>query len=217
MSSTFETDPHVTAVERLPRPGAVQLRHTAWLPTLDGEQFEGNFLWYGFRTREEALAEAIKHVKHRAGLAMEVRIDSRSGCLVSGDRPIIAETVTEARQLIVARAKGMVGGQQGDPAKQPYVRFRTAPDRSAWESLLECETYRHYDPADPDAGMSCCYLLYEEGNLSGVGGVIWTHVVAIGLTAPPEVWDHPADKPIGVDSLHDPDDDVGIDTDPDAN
>lgn len=208
MSSEFETGRHVTAVENLPRPGAVQLYHLEWVPTLDGEPFEGSFLPYHFRTREEALAEAIKQVKHRAGLAMEITIESRTGCVLSGDPPVIVETVAEARRVIVNYAKGLIGGRQREPDKRECLRFETRRGRSAWKSLLECETDRRYDPSDPDVGMTCSYLLYEEGNLEGVGGLMWTYGVAIWVTGPPEVWDHATDQPIGLDKAAGPDNDL---------
>ena len=61
--------------------------------------------------------------------------------------------------------------------------------------------------------MACSYLLYEEGNLEGVGGVMWTYGIEIWVSGPPEVWDHPADQPVGLDSDDDRDNDVEVDTD----
>ena len=200
MATDFETGGYVTAVESLPRPGAVQLYRMEWVPTLDGEPFEGSFLRHRFRTREEALAEAIKQVKHRAGLAMEITIETRTGCVLSGDLPIIVETVTEARKVVASYAKDLIGDREREPDKQAFLRFRTTWGRSAWKSLLECETHRRYDPADSDARMACSYLLYEEGNLEGVGGLIWTYGIEICVTGPPEVWNHPTDEPVGLDN-----------------
>ena len=208
MASGFETGRQVTAVERLPRPGAVQLYHMEWVPTLDGEPFEGSFLPYGFRTREEALAEAIKQVKHRAGLAIEITVETRTGCVLSGDLPIIVETVAEARKVIASYAKDLIGDRQRAPDKREYLRFRTSRGRSAWKSLLECETHRRYDPAGPDARMACSYLLYLEGNLEGVGGLMWTYGIEIWVTGPPEVWDHPANLACGLDNDDDRDNDL---------
>ena len=207
MASDFESGPHVTAVENLPRPGAVQLYYLEWVPTLDGEPIGGDYPWSHYRSREKALAEAIKWVKHRAGLAFEVIIGSQAGCCLSGDMPVIVETVAEAREVIVRYAKGSIGGRQREPDQREHLRFRTRRGRSAWKSLAECETSRRYDPADPEAGMTCYYLLYEEGGLGVVGGGAWTYSVEIWATAPPEVWDHPADQPIGVDNADAMDDD----------
>ncbi len=203
MASDFESGPHVTAVENLPRPGAVQLYSLEWVPTLDGEPIGGPHPLSYFRSREQALAEAIRNVKHRAGLAFEVKIDSRAGCCLSGEIPVIVETVAEAREVIVGYAKGSVGGRQREPEQQEHLQFRTRRGRSAWKSLAECETSRCYDPTDPEAGMTCSYLLYDEGGLEGVGGVMWTYSVAIWVTAPPAVWDHPADQPAGLDTDED--------------
>ena len=201
MPSDFESGPHVTAVESLPRPGAVQLYALDWVPTLDGAPIGGPYPQSYYRSREQALAEAIKWVKHRAGLAFEVRIDSRAGCVLSGDIPVIVETVAEAREVIVRYAQGSVGGRQREPEQQEHLRFKTRQGRSAWKSLAESETSRRYDPADPEAGMTCSYLLYEEDGLGVVGGGVWTYSVEIWATAPPAVWNHPADQPVGMDNV----------------
>ena len=187
-------------VENLPTPGAVLEWGHYWLPTLDGKPIPVRAP-YPYRSREEAWAEAIKWVKHRAGLAFEVRIDSRAGCVLSGDIPVIVETVAEAREVIVRYAQGSVGGRQREPEQQEHLRFRTRRGRSTWKSLLKCETSRRYDPADPEASMTCSYLLYEEGGLGVVGGGVWTYSVEIWATAPPAVWDHPADQPAGLDNV----------------
>ena len=208
MASDFESGPHVTAVENLPRPGAVQLYYLEWVPTLDGEPIGGPYPQSYHRSREKALAEAIKWVKHRAGLAFEVKFEIRSGCCLSGDMPVIVETVAEAREVIVSYAKGSIGGRQREPDQREHLRFKTRQGRSAWKSLAECEIGRRYDPADPEAGMTCSYLLYDEGGLEGVGGMIWAYSVEIWATAPPAVWDHPADQPAGLDNADAMDDDL---------
>ena len=214
MASDFESGPHVTAVEKLPRPGAVQLHFLEWVPTLDGEPISESYPVSYYRSREQALAEAIKRVKHHAGLAFEVTIGSRAGCCLSGEIPVIVETVAEAREVIVSHAKGELSGYTRDPERQDHLRFKTRRGRSRWKSLTECETSRRYDPADPDAGMTCSYLLYDEGGLEGVGGVMWTYSVAIWVAAPPAVWDHAADQPIGLDNADDPDNDLADDSCP---
>ena len=208
MSSDFESGRHVTAVESLPRPGAVQLYGLEWVPTLDGEPIGGPYPQSHFRSREQALAEAIKWVKHRAGLAFEMTIGSRAGCCLSGDIPAIVETVAEAREVIVSYAKGELSGYTRYPQQREHLRFTTRRGRSSWKSLAECETNRRYDPADPEAGMTCSYLLYEEGGLGVVGGGAWTYSVEIWVSAPPAVWDHPADQPVGLDTDDDLDDDL---------
>ncbi|MYG98717.1 MAG: hypothetical protein F4144_04550 [Acidimicrobiaceae bacterium] len=212
MATDFESDRDATAVERLSRPGAVQLDYHGWVPTLDGELIHGNHLSYGYPTREQALAEAIKRVKHQAGLAFEVKIGSRAGCCVNGDIAVIVETVAEARQVIVRHAKGHSGPSQREPDDREHQRFKTRRGRSAWKSLLACETSRHYDPADPGAGMTCSYLLYEKGPLGVVGGGAWTYSVEIWATGPPAIWDHPANQPAGLDN----DDDLHNDYQPES-
>lgn len=210
MASDFESSRYVTAVESLPRPGAVKLYYE-WVPTLDGEPIDGNYLSYGYRTREQALTEAIKRVKHQAGLAFEVRIESRSGCCLTGEMPVIVETVAEARQVIVRHASGIRGPSRREPDEREHLHFRTRRGRPAWKSLLECETSRRYDPTEPAAGMTCSYLLYETGPLGVVGGGAWTYSEELWATGPPKIWDHPADQPTGLDNGDDPDDDLGDD------
>ena len=212
MASDFAEGPYVTDCVNLPRPGAVQLYHLEWVPTLDGEPIDEGYRWHRFRSRERALAEAIKWVKHRAGLAIEVTIGSRAGCCLSGDIPVIVETVAEARKAIVSYARGELSGYTRDPKQREHLRFRTRRGRSTWKSLLECETSRRYDPADAAAGMTCTYLLYEEGGLGVVGGGAWTYSVEVWVTAPPEVWDHAADQPCGLDI----DDNLDNDSKPDS-
>ena len=213
MASDFESSRFVTAVESLSRPGAVQLYYFEWVPTLDGEPIDDD-RHLRFQTREQALIEAIKRVKHEAGLAFEVKIGGRSGCCLTGDIPVVVETVAEAREVMVRHAKGNSGDPRSEPDDREHQRFRTRRGRSAWRSLLDCETSRRYDPADPGARMTCSYLLYEKGPLGVVGGGAWTYSVEMWATGPPEVWDHPADQPTGLDSVNVPDDDVEDDSDP---
>ncbi len=215
MASDFESGRDVTAVESLPRPGAVRLRGRDWVPTLDGEPIEVGYPFNPFLSREEALAEAIKRVKRRAGLAFEMTIGSRAGCCLMGDVPVIVETVAEAREVIVRHAREHGGGSRSESDDWEHQRFRTRRGRSTWKSLLECETSRRYDPADPEAGMTCSYLLYEKGPLGVVGGGAWTYSVEVWATGPPEVWDHPADQPAGLDSTDNPYNDLRVEPDPD--
>ena len=195
------------AVESLSRPGAVQLYYFEWVPTLDGEPIDDDRR-LRFQTREQALIEAIKRVKHEAGLAFEVIIGGRSGCCLTGDIPVVVESVAEAREVMVLHATGNSGEPRSEPDDREHQRFRTRRGRSAWRSLLECETSRRYDPADPGAGMTCTYLLYEKGPLGVVGGGAWTYSVEMWATGPPEVWDHPADQPTGLDNADEHDNDL---------
>ena len=196
----LEAGDRVTDFRELPTPGAVQYWEDEWAPTLDGEPILRCYPLSRFATREEAWAEAIKHVKHRAGLAFEVRIGSRSGCCMIGETPVIVETVAEAREVIVGHAKEHSRESRSEPDDEEHFHFRTRRGRPAWKSLLECEISRRYDPADPGAGMTCSYLLYEKGPLGVVGGGAWTYSVEIWATGPPEIWDHPADHSAGLDT-----------------
>ena len=208
MASEFESSRYVTAVESLPRPGAVQLYYFEWVPTLDGEPIDDD-RYLRFRTREEALAESIRRVKHLARLTIALTIGGRAGCCEDGDIPVFAETITEARKAIVSYAKGSLSGYTRDPEQEEHLRFKTRRGRPAWKSLLECETSRHYDPDDPESGMSCSYLLYETGPLGIVGGGAWIYSVEIWATGPPAIWDHPTNQPIGLDNDDNRGDDSG--------
>ncbi|MYE65821.1 MAG: hypothetical protein F4231_07885 [Acidimicrobiaceae bacterium] len=188
----LEAGDRVTDFRELPTPGAVQYWEDEWAPTLDGEPILRCYPLSRFATREEACAEAIKHVKHRAGLAFEVRIGSRSGCCMIGDTPVIVETVAEAREVIVSHAKEHSRESRSELDDEEHFHFRTRRGRPAWKSLLECETSRRYDPAAAEAGMSCSYLQMCKS--------AWTYSVEIWATGPPEIWDHPADQPAGLDN-----------------
>ena len=139
-----------------------------------------------------------------------------SGCvLLMDDLGVTVSSVAEARAAIVDHALETLGGHARDPDKREHLRLRVEGDGPTWNDLAECEVERTYDPADPRGGMTCSYLLYQQGGLDGVGGPIWTFGVQIWATAPPEVWDHPADQPAGYEDADAPSDDVGIDPDSD--
>ena len=199
MASDYETRYDAPTVENLPTPGAVREWGHSWVPTLDGELIE-SLRYSGFESREEAWAEAIRWVKHRAGLAIEVRLGSMTGCVIRPDRAVVVETVAEARQTILRHAMDALGDHQRNPERREYMRLKGRAGDPTWEDLAGCETYRRYDPDNPDAGLECSYLLYEQGDLDGVGGLVWTYGVSIRATAPPDVWDHPPDQPCGFDT-----------------
>ncbi len=123
-----------------------------------------------------------------------------SGCVVfANDANVPVTSVTEARATILAYAVGELGPHQLDPDNREHLRLRSQGGAPTWDDLTACEVGRSYDPAEPDAAMTCSYLLYLQGGLGGVGGMIWTFGVQIWATAPPKVWDHPADIAVGVD------------------
>ena len=199
MSTEFDTRWHEPTVENLPTPGALQQWGCHWVPTLDGEPISGADQ-FDFESREDAWAEAIRWVKLRAGLAIEVRLGNQTGCVVMGDAVVIVETVAEARGVILRHAMDTLRGKGNDPKEREHLRLRGGKGGRKWEDLTTCETDRRYDPDNPDAAMRCDYMLYEQGGLEGVGGLIWNFGVYISATAPPEVWDHPADQPCGLDN-----------------
>ncbi len=189
-------------VSELPRPGAMAVEGGYWASTLDGEPLPvAEFAWNGednyFTTREEAWAEAIRWVKVKAGLSFVIELENRSGCLVYARPPVPVETVAEAREAILRFATEIAAEDQ-KPHSSPLIREKGG-DGPTWEDLARLEYYRRYDPRDPDARMSCSYSLYQQGGLEGVGGVMWTYVIEVTATGPPEVWDHPADRPCGLD------------------
>jgi hypothetical protein len=145
----------------------------------------------------------------------ELKLGSLTGCMMLEDNPFTVETVAEARSAILQHAMDLLGHHAHNPEKREYLRLKVRPGGPTWEDLAECEEGHRYDPADPDVGMTCSYLLYCQGDLEGVGGVMWTYSVTIWATAPPEVWDHPTDQPDGLDQDRNRGDDVEIDTDSD--
>ena len=140
----------------------------------------------------------------------ELKLGSLSGCVMLEDQPFIVETVAEARTAILRYAIDALGHHAHDPEKREYLRLNARPGGATWEDLAECEEGRRYDPSDPDTGMTCSYLLYIQGGLEGVGGVMWTYGVTIWATAPPAVWDHPTNQPVGLDA------DDGLEDEPDG-
>ena len=123
------------------------------------------------------------------------------GCvLIENAATVVVETVAEAREAILSYATDALGHHAHDPERREYLRLNVRPGGATWKDLAECEEGRRYDPADPDAGMTCSYLLYLQGGLEGVGGVMWTYGVTIWATAPPKVWDHPTGQPAGLDN-----------------
>ncbi len=189
-------------LSELPRPGAMTVEEGRWVPTVDGESLSfAEFAWDGeynyFTTREEAWTEAIRWVKVKAGLSFVIELEDQSGCLVYPRPPLLVETVAEAREAILRFAIEMASEDQ-ERHPSPLLRERGG-EGPTWEDLARLEYYRRYDPRDPDARMSCSYSLYQQGGLEGVGGVMWTYVIEVTATGPPEVWDHPADRPCGLD------------------
>ena len=202
------------AVENLPTPGAVRLG-PEWAPTLDGEpitcpQERRTFLLRSsraesllFPSREEAWREAIKWVKHRAGLAIRIKFGSMAGCTIVG-KQIVVDTIEEARSAILDYVVGHARHAVNDPVRRKQLHLDDPSRDFTWEDLLKFETGRHYDPTEPWAQMSCSYRLYRSGPLSGVGGAPWIYNVIVSARSDPAVWNHPADEPAGLD----PDDDA---------
>ena len=203
MRDEYGRERDAPTVESLPTPGALREWGNCWVPTLDGQPISAAQP-FSFESREEAWAEAIRWLKHRAGLALQVVLGSQTGCVVMGGGAVIVETVAEARKVILGHAMNSLGDHARNPRHREHLRLRGHKARPTWEDLAGCETHRRYDPDEPDAGMRCDYVLYEEGDLDGVGGLVWTYGVDIWATAPPEVWDHPADLPCGLGADDDP-------------
>ncbi|MXW95985.1 MAG: hypothetical protein F4110_13065 [Acidimicrobiaceae bacterium] len=143
------------------------------------------------------------------GTGFEVRLGDMRGCvLIENAATVVVETVAEAREAILSYATDALGHHAHDPERREHLRLNVRPGGPTWEDLAECEKGRRYDPADPETGMTCSYLLYLQGGLEGVGGVMWTYGVTIRATAPPRVWNHPADQPAGLERPDDRDNDL---------
>ena len=149
------------------------------------------------------------------GTGFELQLGSWRGCVMLDDLPAIVETVAEARSAIRQYAMDMLGHHAHDPDEREYLRLNVGVDGPTWDDLAACEEVRRYDPGKPEDAMKCSYFLYRRGGIEGVGGVMWTYSVTIWATAPPEVWDHPADEPVGMDDDNNRGDDVEIDTESD--
>ena len=133
---------------------------------------------------------------------LTVKLGSLTGCVLLIDSPCETfASVGEARAAILAFAFDRLDTDQLDTDNREHLRLRFRDSAPTWDDLAACEAERTYDPADPGGDMTCSYLLYQQGGLDGVGGMIWTFAVQIWVTAPPEVWDHPADQPAGLDVI----------------
>ena len=132
---------------------------------------------------------------------IELRLGMWRGCTVWEGPPLTVETIAEARSAILRHAMTMLDHHAHDPEKRRYRRLNVGPNGPTWDDLAQCEGSRRYDPSKPEEGMRCSYLLYRQRGIRGVGGSISTYFVRIWATAPPEVWDHAADQPAGLDSV----------------
>jgi len=151
-----------------------------------------------YETREDAWAEAIRWVKHRAGLAYMVKLESQDGCLVQPDGQVIAETVDEARQVILDHALKTVE-HKNTPDSRHKMRLQGWEEGPDWEDLNRCIDFLRYDPDQPEKGMRGSYQLYVDGPLGGVGGLGWVYSVGISVVSSPEIWDHPIDQPCDLE------------------
>ncbi|MYD04949.1 MAG: hypothetical protein F4X21_08530 [Acidimicrobiia bacterium] len=194
MVTKWDNESREITLENLPTPGAERTEE-GYRPTLDGQPLST----YSpvFNTRKEAWAEAIRWVKHRAGLAYTVEIESQTGCLIEAAVPVIVETVDEARRLILDYAVQAVD-HKNPPDSRHKMRLKGWEEGPDWDDLNRCIDYRRYDPDRPDKGMRCSYELYVDGPLGGVGGLLWTYYVGITAVSSPEIWDHPLDQPCGL-------------------
>lgn len=136
-----------------------------------------------------------------AGSGLWLAIQSQGGCLVYSRPPAFVRSVDQARRTLVRIAREELEEQK--PASPDPEYFLLPPGSTSWDELVRCESYRCYDPSVPDKGMEVSYALYEQGGLSGVGGLMWTYGVYLTVNGSPEIWDHPADVPCGLDLLDD--------------
>ena len=95
------------------------------------------------------------------GTGFEVRLGDMRGCvLIENAATVVVETVAEAREAILSYATDALGHHAHDPERREHLRLNVRPGGPTWEDLAECEKGRRYDPADPETGMTCSYLLY---------------------------------------------------------
>ncbi|MYC86560.1 MAG: hypothetical protein F4X18_13800 [Acidimicrobiia bacterium] len=136
--------------------------------------------------------------ERQAGSGIWLKIQSQGGCLVDEGPAVFVPSVEEARRTLARTAREVLEERKPADPDPEFFLFRPGTG-SGWDELVRCESYRCYDPRVPDRGMEVSYALYEEGGLSGVGGMIWTYGVYLTVTGPPEVWDHTAHLPCGRD------------------
>ena len=137
----------------------------------------------------------------------ELKLGMWRGCVIDEGWSIAVETVAEARSAILRHAMDALDHHAHDPQRRENLRMNVGADGPTWDDLIQCEDGRRYDPGQPEEGMRCSYFLYRQSGIEGVGGSMWTYSVTIWATAPPEVWDHPADEPAGQDRADDSSDD----------
>ena len=125
----------------------------------------------------------------------EIKLGILTGCVMLEDHPFAVETIAEARSAILQYAIDALGHHAHDPDKREHLRLNVPAGGPTWDDLAECEEGRHYDPADPDTGMTCSYYLFGQGGLEGVGGVTWIYGVTIWATAPPKYGTTPPTNP----------------------
>ena len=149
---------------------------------------------------------------------LELQMGTWRGCTVLEDRPFTVETVAEARAAILQYAMGALFDHHAhDPGKREHLRLNVGAEGPTWDDLAECEEARRYDRIQPEDGMKCSYLLYRQSGIEGVGSLMWTYAVTIWATAPPEVWNHPADQPADQPTGLDIDDGLNNDVVNDSN
>ena len=125
---------------------------------------------------------------------LELQMGAWRGCTVlevAEDRPFTVETVAEARAAILLHAMDALDHRAHDLGKREHLRLNMGAEGPTWDDLTECEVGRSYDPARPEDGMKCSYLLYRQSGIEGVGSLMWAYAVTIWATAPPEVWTIP--------------------------
>ena len=134
---------------------------------------------------------------------LELKLGTWRGCTAWEDQPFHVETVAEAHAAILQYAMDALGHHAHGLNKREHLRLKVRADGPTWDDLAKCQENRRYDPSKPEDGMKCSYFLYQQGGIEGVGGVRWTYAVTIWATAPPEVWNHPANQPIDLDKADD--------------
>ena len=142
----------------------------------------------------------VDHMAAERRSGLELKLGNWRGCVVMDDTRLVVETVAEARSAILRYALDMLDHHAHDPEMSEYLRLNVPTGGPTWEDLIQCEAGRRYDPARPEDGMKCSYFLYLQEGIEGVGGSIWNYFVTIWATAPPEVWDQPADQPVGLEA-----------------
>ena len=152
----------------------------------------------------------------------EIKLGSLTGCVMLEDHPIAVETVDEARSAILRCAMEALGHHAHDQEKRDYLRLNMPADGPTWTASCDSgpgdgqvvEPAPEAAAAPPETTAAPAAEVEPEPEPESVAAVE-PEPEPEWAAAPPDVWDHPADQPAGLDDDDYRGNDVGLDTDSD--